>query len=376
MLVFSLILRLRHALYDKGWKKSYRMDVPTVALGNVTVGGTGKTPHTEMIISTLLESDEWGMKGVAMLSRGYRRKSRGFQQVTRECSAAFAGDEPIQIKKKFPGITVAVDKNRVRGCRFLTDPGLLHSSRKGRHCKYKEMPPSDIIVLDDALQYRALRPSVSIVLVDWNRPVFRDRLLPLGKLRDLGSRVLKADIIILTKCPDWLRPAQKRIYLGKMGLNSYDDDKCTAVDARGQVHEVYFTCINHSSPVAIYGEGNQRYVYSKQAILFTGIANDLPLRRFLSDNYRLAGRFRFPDHHRFSDGDIQKIWAVSKAEPTAVVITTEKDAQRILDNKNVPDGLKERLFYIPIKVSFTSDNEKRLFTDSLLRRVSRPGCHE
>ena len=163
-MLYRLILAIRHLAYNKGWKKSFKAEVPTICVGNITVGGTGKTPHTEMILRKLLESDRWGYSNIAVLSRGYKRKSKGFQIVDRESTARFAGDEPLQIARKFPSVTVAVDKDRIHGCQQLK---------------------ADIIVLDDAFQYRRLNPSLNIVLVDYNRPIFKDKLMPWGRLRDL-----------------------------------------------------------------------------------------------------------------------------------------------------------------------------------------------
>ena len=200
---YYITLKIRHALYDSGIRKVHSAEIPTISVGNVTVGGTGKTPHTEMLIRLLAEHPHWSACSLAVLSRGYRRKSRGFQQVVsgtgtpenglKHTLAEFFGDEPLQIKKKFPGVTVAVDKNRVEGCDFLRHPEKLSASKKGRKCLHKDFPAADIVVLDDAFQYRSLKPSVSIVLVSHDRPVHSDHLLPAGRLRDLPGRLSKAD---------------------------------------------------------------------------------------------------------------------------------------------------------------------------------------
>ena len=208
-MIYRIILGIRHFLFDKGWKKSYRADVPTICVGNVSVGGTGKTPHTEMILRLLLHSDEWAYSDIAVLSRGYKRKSKGFQKVGRDGTALQFGDEPLQIAKKFPSVTVAVDKDRVEGCRFLTHPELLQTDKKAKGCLDKDIPAADIIVLDDAFQHRRLKADVNVVLVDYNRPVQKDRLLPWGKLRDLPSRLRAADILIVTKCPTYLDEWEK-----------------------------------------------------------------------------------------------------------------------------------------------------------------------
>ena len=365
---YYLTLKVRHALYDKGIRKSCVPDVPTVCVGNITAGGTGKTPHTEMILKALLRSDDWGMREIAVLSRGYRRSGKGFQQVDRKGPADFYGDEPLQIKRKFPGVNVAVDRNRVEGCRFLTDPQALRTSKKAKRCLNRELAhPADVIVLDDAFQYRALKADFNIVLIDWNRPIYKDRLLPFGRLRDLPERLWAADAVIVTKCPAYLEDWERIEWLKPLGINNFDTDTCEGETRGGKKMSVFFTSINYRPLIPVYPDsGNTRYIYSKMAVLFTGIAKDTPLRRYLSDRYRIVRHFSFPDHHRFTSGDIRSIAAAAKADPTAVVVTTEKDAQRVADCKKIPETLKERMFQVPIEVAFLSENEKETFEEKML----------
>ena len=148
-MIYRIILSLRHFLFDKGWKKSYKADVPTICVGNITVGGTGKTPHTEMILRMLLRSDDWAYSDIAVLSRGYKRKTKGFQKVGRDGTALLYGDEPLQIAKKFPAVTVAVDKDRVEGCRFLTHPEELQTAKKAKNCLDKTVPTSSWSITTD-----------------------------------------------------------------------------------------------------------------------------------------------------------------------------------------------------------------------------------
>ena len=155
---YWLSLKMRHFLYDRGIKKVHQADVPTVCIGNVTVGGTGKTPHTEMLLRMMLADDVLGRKGIAVLSRGYKRKSKGFQQVTSDGTAAEYGDEPLQIKRKFPMVTVAVDKSRIKGCDFLVHPEKLHTEKAGRKCNDKSFPAAEVIILDDA----SIAPSIRL----------------------------------------------------------------------------------------------------------------------------------------------------------------------------------------------------------------------
>lgn len=351
-MIYRAILAIRHFFYDKGWKKSVRPDVPAVCVGNITVGGTGKTPHTEMVLRTLLRSDDWAYRNIAVLSRGYKRKSKGFQKVPREGTALLYGDEPLQMARKFPAVTVAVDKDRVEGIRFLTHPEELETAKKARRCLDKSVPKTDLVVLDDALQYRKLRPHLNIVLVDYNRPVHKDHLLPWGRLRDLKSRLKVARMVIVTKCPayvdDWERSKWRKY------LRLREDQ------------QLYFTTLAYGTMAPVFPEGDPRYTYSKRLVLFTGIANDAPLRSYLSDTYKIVRRMGFPDHHKYTQADIRSLKAAVKEFPTACLVTTEKDAQRIVDVKKVPQELRERVFMIPVQATFLTPEEESAFETSLL----------
>ena len=194
------VLKARNRRWSRPGRKFSYAEVPTLCIGNVTVGGTGKTPHVEMVLRLLQQHPDWCDKQLAVLSRGYKRDSKGFQQVTAEGSAVLYGDEPMQIKKKFPDVVVAVDKKREQGCDLLVHPEKLKGRRWEKRCWNREFKPADYIVLDDAFQYRRLKTHKSVVLVDYNRPVQKDMLLPLGRLRDLPERIYDADALIVTKC--------------------------------------------------------------------------------------------------------------------------------------------------------------------------------
>lgn len=351
-MIYELILKIRHFLFDKGWKKQYTADVPTICVGNVTVGGTGKTPHTEMLLSMLLRHEFWGDKNIAVLSRGYKRKSKGFQQVEVTSHAFFSGDEPLQIKKKYPEVTVAVDKDRVEGCYFLCHPEMLLNSKKARWCRNTDIRPADVIVLDDAFQHRSLKASVNIVLVDYNRPVSKDKLLPYGTLRDFPSRISKADIIIVTKCPEYLSDADKAAFREDLRLG----------DAPVKV---FFTKISYCKPVGVFPQKDARYLYSSRLILLSGIANSTPLRNYLSDNYQIVKHLSFPDHHSFTRADMQSLIRASGKWPTAIVATTEKDSQRLLDYPRTPRDLKPKIFEFPIRAEFFSAEERNEFETTL-----------
>lgn len=354
-------LKIRHFLYDSGLKKVSSADVPTICIGNVTVGGTGKTPHTEMLIRTLLNDEDWGKKNLAVLSRGYKRKTKGFQQVTADGSALAYGDEPLQIKKKFPGITVAVDKSRIEGCDFLVHPEKLQTSKKARKCIDKNLQAADLIILDDAYQHRALKPTVSIVLVDYSRPVYNDHLLPFGRLRDLPERIGAADIIIVSKCPNELNAWEKCSWAENLGIRNFDAASCSGIRKNGRRQHIFFSTICYDGAEAVFPEGDPRYIYTKRLILFSGIANDAPLLSYLSSDYKIVRHFRFPDHHKFSRSDINTIASAAREFPTSVIMTTEKDCQRVRDCHKIKEELKQRMFYSPIKTAFLTENEKETF---------------
>jgi len=336
-MMYGIYLRLRHLFYDKGWKKSFTAAVPTVCVGNVTVGGTGKTPHVELILR-LLRSDTWAFRHLAVLSRGYKRKSKGFQVVRPDSTAAFAGDEPLQVARKFPDVTVAVDANRVRGCTILTAGG--------------EIPQADAIVLDDAFQYRKLNARLNILLVDYNRPVFKDRLLPWGRLRDLPSRLKAAHVIVVTKCPAALSDWERQQWRAQLRLR--------------EEQRLFFTTVSYGTPAPVFPDADPRYTYAKRLVLVSGIANDAPLRSYLSDAYKITRRLAFPDHHRYTKGDLRAIRRAIREQPTACIMTTEKDAQRLRDVPDVPAEIRQRLFCLPIQATFLQPEDENAFREVLL----------
>ena len=326
-MIYGLALRIRHLFYDKGWKKSFSPEVPTICVGNVSAGGTGKTPHVEMILRMLVA--QWIQP--AVLSRGYKRKSKGFQIVPHDGSALQFGDEPVQIARKFPDITVAVDKDRIHGCEELRGAG--------------------VIVLDDAFQYRRLKPSLSIVLVDYNHPVFKDRLIPWGRLRDLPSRLKKADVVLVTKCPAYLDVQEREQWRKHLKLR---DDQ-----------PLFFTTLHYTAPVGVFPDADPHYIYSKHCTLITGIAHNKLFLNYLSDTYKIGRSIELPDHHTYTRADVRKMASAVKKQPTACLMTTEKDAQRLRDCKNMPEAVRKRLFYVPIEATFLTPEEESAFVGIL-----------
>ena len=363
---YYLTLKLRDRRWSKPGRKYSYAEVPTLCVGNVTVGGTGKTPHVEMILRLLQQSPAWCDKQLAVLSLGYKRDSTGFQQVTAEGSAAMYGDEPMQIKKKFPGVVMAVDKKRERGCDLLVHPEKLKARKWVKKCWNREFRAADYIVLDDAFQYRKLKTNRTVVLVDYGRPVQKDMLLPLGRLRDLPERIYDADAIIVTKCPAELEDDARLAFIRNMGFTEYRQSTCEAVNPNGRRQLIFFTTVKYEPAAGVFSTAEPRYTYSKKAIVVTGIAKDSPLRAYLSDTYKITDRFRFPDHHRYAWKDVNRIQGAVDKQPTAAVITTEKDAQRLLDCTGMPQTLMERMFYVPISVDFLTEEEREIFTDLIV----------
>ncbi|NMB37822.1 MAG: tetraacyldisaccharide 4'-kinase [Bacteroidales bacterium] len=326
---YYLTLKLRNRLYDKGVFKSHQFDVPVISIGNITVGGTGKTPTVELVVRLLKPQHK-----VAILSRGYKRKTRGFRIVDSNATAREVGDEPLQMKKKNEEVIVAVDTKRKRGiAQLLALP--------------EELRP-EVIVLDDAFQHRKVMPSKNILLIDYHRPLFKDNLLPIGRLRDLPEQMRRADAIIITKCPEHLDEWERETI--KKANRISNDFPC------------FFARIKYCPIEPIFAEiGDKRYIYSKEVGLFTGIANVKPLLMHLSDIYEQITNIAYKDHHEFTRGNIRDIEYFARSNPRALILTTEKDAQRLISNNHLSSELKKRLFYIPIETEFLTGEENYQF---------------
>ena len=332
---YWLVLRIRHALYDSGRLKSVSHPVPVISVGNVTVGGTGKTPMVEYLVRLLQ-----GECRVAVLSRGYKRKGKGFHLVAEDDTAAVAGDEPLQIKRKFPDVLVAVDRNRNHGVEQLL--ALPEDRRPG------------LILLDDGFQYRRLKPSTDVVLVDYNRPIFKDNLLPVGRLRDLPEQVRRAKAVVVTRCP--------RV------LDEWERSQVRQLTRLRPDQPIFFATVKYGEPLPVFRwEADKRYIYSKEVFLFSGVADDRPLRVQLSDRYEHIDHKRYGDHHCFTRHDLRVLARYVRRNPRAVLMTTEKDAQRLLHCRRLDGEVRRRLFYLPIETEFLTWEEGEAF-DALMRR--------
>lgn len=322
--VYGLITWVRNKLFDWGILRQVEFDVPVVGIGNITVGGTGKTPHTEYIISQLC-----GQNKVAVLSRGYKRKTKGFIVANSKSTPATIGDEPWQIYNKFGRrIKVAVCENRRQGISELLSL----------------YPDLELILLDDSFQHRWVKPKVSILLMEYSRPVYKDHLLPLGRLRESAHEINRADKVIVTKCPESLNPIDYRIVTKDLDLMKFQ--------------KIYFSRYVYEELRPVFAEdakfaANLNMLTNKDAVfLLTGIAHP---RYFVLHfkNYPFKIKVEhFPDHHNFSRKDIAKIerhFREMKGQ-RKLIITTEKDAVRLVHDPYFPPELKPFVFYQPIRV--------------------------
>jgi len=331
--LYGVVVVVRNWLFNIGVLPSERFDTPIICVGNITVGGTGKTPFTEYLIR-LLQSKY----NVGILSRGYKRKSRGYVRASEDPSPLEIGDEPCQIKNKFPKAMVAVDVNRREGIRNMLEE--------------KDSKP-DVIILDDAFQHRYVKPDVSILLIDYNRPVTEDYLLPLGQLREPVKAKNRAQIVIVTKCPHNIKPIELRIIIKSLHLYPYQT--------------LYFTTLAYDDPVPVFSKKVQLKVAQillkekdYTILALSGIASPLPFESHLQHYAKEIVPFRFPDHHYFSQKDFDKIEKKFNAisNPNKIIITTEKDAMRIRNNPAFPKLLRNRIYYIPLSVSFMLNQEE------------------
>ena len=308
--LYGLITSIRNFLFDKGVLKSYSFDLPIIAVGNLSVGGTGKTPQIEYLIRLL--SDKYK---VATLSRGYKRESEGFILAQANTTAKILGDEPFQFFQKFKNIQVAVDANRKNGIEQL----LSQNSKP------------EVILLDDAFQHRKVKAGFYILLTSYRDLFSDDFILPTGNLRECRSGAKRANVVIVTKCPNTLSAEKQNEIRNKLKLASNQ--------------ELYFTFIEYDD--FVFGENQKINVHEIQAdskVLVAGIAKPQPFFKFLQNKNDTC--LTFPDHHNFSDKDILEIRNLAKNNK---IITTEKDYVRL--KGSLPS---EQLFYLPIQSSFLS----------------------
>lgn len=305
--LYGLILHLRHTLYDDSLLPSHSVSVPTVCVGNLTVGGTGKTPHTEWLVRELSKRYK-----VAVLSRGYGRRTRGFVLADQNSTARTIGDEPMQIHRKFPDVPVAVCADRVKGVKQLQ----------------RMVPDLQVVILDDAFQHRSIKCGFNILLTAQNNLYIDDRLLPYGTLRDIKHRSLAAQAVIVTKCPETFKPIDKRVIDNRLHLAAFQ--------------QLYFSKTVYETAL----DGVQK------PLVVSGIANPTELFAHVRQTCPKAELLAFGDHHRFTRRDIKRI--IEAAQKHDCVLTTEKDYERLLLT-SLPEQLGDKLQVVRISVNLGTD---------------------
>ncbi len=337
--LYGLGVGLRNMMFDIGVLKSRSFDVPVISVGNITVGGTGKTPHVEYLVDLLAEKF-----GVAVLSRGYKRKTHGFVVADNDATAATVGDEPCQMKHKFPAATVAVDKNRCRGISLLTE------GKMGKSI--------DVIILDDAFQHRYVKPGINILLVDYHRLIIHDALLPAGRLREPLSGKSRADIVIVTKCPKELKPMDFRVTMKAMGLYPYQHLYFTTL-VYGALHGIF---TGKEKPLETITSGTQ-------ILLLTGIASPRQMVEDLHSYTEHIHPLTFGDHHAFTSRDVRRInEAFCGLEGDSIIVTTEKDAERLRGLEGLDNSVKESIYALPVKIEFMLGQGK-MFNENIIGYV-------
>jgi len=361
--LYGIAVWIRNMLFNAEILPSKSYDMPVISVGNITVGGTGKTPHTEYLIRALSKEYQ-----VAVLSRGYKRKSKGYVLADSTSGLADLGDEPLQMKRKFPNLIVAVDENRRRGIEELMSP--------------KMQPFIDVILLDDAYQHRYVNPSISILLIDYNRLIREDYLLPVGNLREPAGQMKRAQIVIVSKCPTDLTPMDVRILGTKIDVLSYQS--------------LYFTTMNYGPiekltptaemPVAV--ESNEAFIETEviatelpiigklqsfeqikeqriPVLLLTGIATPMSMESHVRLFAPEVKAMNFPDHHEFNKRDARKISQEYEKIKVAggIILTTEKDATRIRNNPFM-QTLAPNMYYPTLEIHFL-DGQGRTFEQKI-----------
>jgi len=335
-LIYSIVIGFRNWLFDVKILKSKSYFTPVINVGNIAIGGTGKTPHIEYLIRFL--SSEFK---ISTLSRGYKRKTKGFIQSTLDHSYEDIGDEPKQLKTQFKNITVCVDENRQRGIENI---------------EQLENPP-DIVLLDDAFQHRYVKPGLNILLTDYFHPYWKDYLLPMGGLRDSKSQVNRADIVIVSKTPKSISPIKKRIIKKELNLYPYQN--------------LFFTTIKYGNIIK-FGSSKELQIDEDYSILMlTGIAKSKHLKTHLNIHYKEVVGMKFNDHHSYSETDVKNIINTFEEidNPKKIIVTTLKDAVRLKDNRIFDELSKLPIYYQAIEIGFLNKDDKKEFNELILKYV-------
>ena len=338
-LIYGVVTYIRNKLFDWQILPSKSFDVPVIAIGNLSVGGTGKTPHTEYLIRMLQAHDY----KVAVVSRGYKRKTKGFVPATENSTAQEIGDEPFQMKKKFPSLIVAVDEKRARGIEKLLEL----------------YPDIDVVLLDDAFQHRWVKAGFYILITNYFKPFNKDFLLPTGNLRECRSGARRADMLIVSKSPVVLSPIVRKEFV--QHINQFHSNK------------ILFSKVRHKKIKAFPGLDIPTNIDRvKNIIVFTGIADPYLLETYLKKYCDYLDTIHFPDHFDYSLNDIDLIKErfIRHYSKNKILVTTEKDVGRLL-KKEIVESIKELpLYYVPIEIEFQGD-DKEHFENKILTYVEK-----
>ena len=337
--IYGSVTGLRNRLFDIGILKSRAYKIPVIAVGNITVGGTGKTPHVEHLVRLLQDKIK-----VAVLSRGYKRKSKGYVLADSNTQVSDIGDEPYQMMLKYPNAYIAVDKDRRRGIERLTTDEASNDT--------------DVILLDDAFQHRYVKPGINILLVDYHRLIIYDKMLPAGRLRESMKGKQRADMVIVTKCPRDLKPMEYRVLTKALELFPYQ--------------ALYFTTLEYDEPTPLFPEEvEEQPKASQNVLLLTGIASPKQMEEDLQDRCKSITPLTFGDHHAFKSKDMRRINEAFESMPTPrIIITTEKDAARLRHAKGLSDDVRRNIFVQPIRISFMNEQEDN-FNQKILSYVQK-----
>ncbi|MDO4703466.1 tetraacyldisaccharide 4'-kinase [Tannerella sp.] len=341
-LIYGIAVQIRNLLFHLNILPSQQYAIPVICIGNLSMGGAGKTPLVEYLIRLLSKKYR-----VAVLSRGYKRQTSGYVLAGEHCTSQEIGDEACQIKRKYPSVIVAVDKSRRRGMKHLL--AMTESERP------------QVVLLDDAFQHRYVQPSLSILVTDYNRLFYNDKLFPVGMLREPAGGVRRADWVVVSKCDPALKPIDCRIMEDDMHLQSHQ--------------QVFFSDISYLRMEGIWPEACCARTLSslrkdEEILLLTGVANPAPLIEEMKKFSQKVKVMSFGDHHDFKKNDVKKISAsVAKMNPEAIIVCTEKDAMRIRNNPYFPSEWHSRMYYLPIVVSFLF-NKGNLFDELILKHIT------
>lgn len=334
----------RNKLFDWGVYRTEEFPIPVISVGNITVGGTGKTPHIEYLIRLLRKEYR-----IAVLSRGYKRKTKGFVLAGDTSTSKEIGDESYQIWRKFPDILVAVDRKRANGIRRLL---ALDEARR-----------PEIILLDDAFQHRYVTPSLSILLVDINRLIYEDYLLPAGRLREPVGHKNRANMVLVTKCTQDLKPIDYRVISKHLNLYPYQSLFFTSWKY-GRLRPVF------ASRKAMDQDLDDIRDKKISVLLVSGIANPGQLEAEIKPYASTMDKMEYPDHYSFSSADLVKMRKRFEQLPgdRKIILTTEKDAARLVNRKGIDEVLKKNLYYLPIQVSFIQEDANE-FNQKIIEHV-------